>query len=152
MIQNFEYVVFTSAPCVLPEQNIRYRIQPWKVNEIQAYKKVHGQCLKTFLDQTEKDGRSWINTIITRDESRVLFLVDILLMQILHYSFKAFKVPGVSMAAATGTKQIDPTSRQCTGHVSLWVHEFLMKQNIPTLLHTLYSPDMVLCNFHLFPN
>ncbi len=40
MIQNFEYlIVFTSAPGVLPEQNDRYRIQLWKVNEIKAYKK-----------------------------------------------------------------------------------------------------------------
>ncbi len=41
MIQNFEYlIVFISASGVLPEQNDRYRIQPWKVNEIKAYKKV----------------------------------------------------------------------------------------------------------------
>ncbi len=40
MIRNFEYlIVFSSAPGVLPEQNERYRIQPWKVNEIKAYKK-----------------------------------------------------------------------------------------------------------------
>ncbi len=40
MIWNFEYlIVFTSAPNVLPEQNDWYRIQPWKVNEIKAYKK-----------------------------------------------------------------------------------------------------------------
>ncbi len=39
MIRNFEYLtVFTSAPGVLPEQNDRYQIQPWKVNEIKAYK------------------------------------------------------------------------------------------------------------------
>ncbi len=39
MIRNFEYLrVFTSAPSVLPEQNDHYRIQPWKVNEIKAYK------------------------------------------------------------------------------------------------------------------
>ncbi len=38
MIQNFEcMIVFTSAPGVLPEQNDRYRIQPWIVNEIKAY-------------------------------------------------------------------------------------------------------------------
>ncbi len=38
MIQNFKYLlVFTSAPGGLPEQNDRYRIQPWKVNEIKAY-------------------------------------------------------------------------------------------------------------------
>ncbi len=38
MIRDFEYlIVFTSAPGVLPEQNYRYRIQPWKVNEIKAY-------------------------------------------------------------------------------------------------------------------
>ncbi len=44
MIRNFEYlIVFTSAPGVLPEQTDRYRIQPWKVNEIKAYKKVHQQ-------------------------------------------------------------------------------------------------------------
>ncbi len=41
MMRNFEYLmVFTSAPDVLPEQNDRYRIQPWKVNEIKAYKKI----------------------------------------------------------------------------------------------------------------
>ncbi len=40
MIRNFEYViVFTSAPGVLPEQNDWYRIQPWKVDGIKAYKK-----------------------------------------------------------------------------------------------------------------
>ncbi len=40
MIRNFEYLlVFTSAPSVLPEQNDRYWIQPWKVNEIKAHKK-----------------------------------------------------------------------------------------------------------------
>ncbi len=40
MILNFEYlIVFTSAPGVLPEQNDQYRIPPWKVNEIKAYKK-----------------------------------------------------------------------------------------------------------------
>ncbi len=38
MIKNFKYlIVFTSAPGVLPEQNDRYQIQPWKVNEIKAY-------------------------------------------------------------------------------------------------------------------
>ncbi len=40
MIQNFEYLtVLTSAPGVLPEQNDRCQIQPWKVNEIKAYNK-----------------------------------------------------------------------------------------------------------------
>ncbi len=40
MIRNFEYlIVFTSASGVLPEENDRYRIQPWKVNGIKAYKK-----------------------------------------------------------------------------------------------------------------
>ncbi len=44
MIQNFEYlIVFTSAPGVLPEQNDQYRIQPWKVNEIKAYKNTETQ-------------------------------------------------------------------------------------------------------------
>ncbi len=39
MIRNFEcLIVVTSAPGVLPEQNDRYGIQPWKVNEIRAYK------------------------------------------------------------------------------------------------------------------
>ncbi len=38
-MRNFKYfIVFTSAPGVLPQQNDRYRIQPWKVNEIKAYK------------------------------------------------------------------------------------------------------------------
>ncbi len=42
MIRNFIYfIVFTTAPGVLPEQNDWYRIQPWKVNEIKAYKKVN---------------------------------------------------------------------------------------------------------------
>ncbi len=42
MIRNFKYyIVFTSAPGVLPQQNDRYRIQPWKVNEIKAYKKMN---------------------------------------------------------------------------------------------------------------
>ncbi len=37
MIQNFKYfLVFTSAPGVLPEQNDWYQIQPWKVNETKA--------------------------------------------------------------------------------------------------------------------
>ncbi len=39
MIWNFEYlIVFTCASGVLPEQNDRYRIQPWKGNEIKVYK------------------------------------------------------------------------------------------------------------------
>ncbi len=43
MIQNFEYlIVFTRALGVLPEQKDRYQIQPWKVNEIKAYKKKSG--------------------------------------------------------------------------------------------------------------
>ncbi len=42
MIRNFQYlIVFISAPSVLPEQNDRYRIQPWKVNEIKAYKNIN---------------------------------------------------------------------------------------------------------------
>ncbi len=42
MIRNFKYfIVFASAPGVLPEQNDWYWIQPWKVNEIKAYKKDH---------------------------------------------------------------------------------------------------------------
>ncbi len=48
MIRNFEYLtVFTSAPGVLPEQNDGYQIQPWKVNEIKAYKK--SKMLYTLL-------------------------------------------------------------------------------------------------------
>ncbi len=43
MIGNFKYfIVFTSAPGVLPEQNDWYRIQPWKMNEIEAYKNEKG--------------------------------------------------------------------------------------------------------------
>ncbi len=39
MNRNFKYfIVFTSAPGILPEQNDWYRIQPWKANEIKAYK------------------------------------------------------------------------------------------------------------------
>ncbi len=39
MLRNFKYfIVFTSAHGVLQEQNDWYRIQPWKVNEIKAYK------------------------------------------------------------------------------------------------------------------
>ncbi len=39
MFRNFEYlIVFSSTPGVLPEQNDWYWIQPWKVNEIKAYK------------------------------------------------------------------------------------------------------------------
>ncbi len=58
MIRNFEYLtVFTSAPGVLSEQNDGYQIQPWKVNEIKAYKKrkkmfreiVHENLQKLFL-------------------------------------------------------------------------------------------------------
>ncbi len=46
MIRNFEYLtVFTCAPGVLPEQNDRYQIQPWKVNEIKAYKKKSAEGL-----------------------------------------------------------------------------------------------------------
>ncbi len=41
MTQNFEYlIVFTSTLGVLPKQNDRYRVQPWKVNEIKSCKKV----------------------------------------------------------------------------------------------------------------
>ncbi len=51
MIQNFEYlIVFTSAPGVLSEQNDRYRIQPWKVNGIKAYKNdLQGMCINDPL-------------------------------------------------------------------------------------------------------
>ncbi len=50
MIRNFEYsIVFTSASGVLPEQNVRYRIQPWKVNEIKPYKKGLG-----LMEKSEK--------------------------------------------------------------------------------------------------
>ncbi len=51
MIWNFAYlIVFTSTPGVLPEQNDRYWIQPWKVNEIKAYKKqVHRRGAKQGL-------------------------------------------------------------------------------------------------------
>ncbi len=53
MIRDFEYwIVFTSAPgVVLPEENYRYRIQSWKVNEIKAYKKCcyhHNFCNNSF--------------------------------------------------------------------------------------------------------
>ncbi len=41
MIWNFEYlIVYTSTPGVLPQQNDQYQIQPWKVNEIKAYKNI----------------------------------------------------------------------------------------------------------------
>ncbi len=54
MIWNFEYfIVFTSAPGVLPEQNDRYRIQPWKVNEIGAYKKLINLELKEKKAKTK---------------------------------------------------------------------------------------------------
>ncbi len=50
MILNFEYlIVFTSAPGVLPQQNDRYRIQPWKVNEIKAYNKIQADFKYCFL-------------------------------------------------------------------------------------------------------
>ncbi len=49
MIRNFEYlIVFTSAPGVVPEQNDPYRIQPWKVNEIKAYKN-YSKCLQKTI-------------------------------------------------------------------------------------------------------
>ncbi len=51
MMQNFKYfIVFTSAPGVLPEQNDWYRIQPWKVNEIKAYKNNWKQEQKWFYE------------------------------------------------------------------------------------------------------
>ncbi len=65
MIRNFEYLtVFTSAPDVLPEQNDRYRIQPWKVNKIKAYKKVIfkkilGKFLKTTLKIWKRVKEIW---------------------------------------------------------------------------------------------
>ncbi len=50
MIRNFKnFIVFTSAPGFLPEQNDRYRIQPWKVNEIKAYKKSRVLSMASFL-------------------------------------------------------------------------------------------------------
>ncbi len=53
MIRNFEYlVVFTCAPGVLPEQNDRYRIQPWKVNEIKAYKNRRNPMNKKEFQET----------------------------------------------------------------------------------------------------
>ncbi len=55
MIRNFEYLtVFTSAPGVLPEQNDRYQIQPWKVNEIKAYQ--NGKSLEPSTSTPEVDG------------------------------------------------------------------------------------------------
>ncbi len=70
MIRNFKYLtVFTSAPGVLPEQNDRYRIQPWKVNEIKAYKNwrpvwLESSRLKSefFQDQPKtKVSQSWVS-------------------------------------------------------------------------------------------
>ncbi len=53
MIRNFEYlIVFTSTPGVLPEQNDRYWIQPWKVNEIKVYK-----MLKISIKKKKKTDR-----------------------------------------------------------------------------------------------
>ncbi len=47
MIWNFKnFIVFTSAPSVLPEQNDQYRIQPWKVNDIKAYEKKKIVCIR----------------------------------------------------------------------------------------------------------
>ncbi len=45
------FIVFTSAPGVLPEQNDRYRIQPWKVNEIKAYKKKTVLLKNSFFER-----------------------------------------------------------------------------------------------------
>jgi len=36
-------------------------------------------------------------------------------------------------------------------HTALSIREFLVKKNIPVLPHPLYSPDLALCNFYLFP-
>ncbi len=53
MFWNFEYlIVFTSAPGVPPEQNDRYWIQPWKVNEIKAYKNTNPAKADSFWKET----------------------------------------------------------------------------------------------------
>ncbi len=58
IIRNFEYlIVFTSAPGVLPEQNDRYRIRPWKVNEIKAYKNT--QIAHTWLKIVYRDDSNY---------------------------------------------------------------------------------------------
>jgi len=36
-------------------------------------------------------------------------------------------------------------------HTALSIREFLVKKNIPVLPHPLYSPDLALCDFYLFP-
>ncbi len=73
MIQNFEYlIVFTSAPGILPEQNDRYRIQPWKVNEIKTYKNCK-EAVLNFLTQNKEDGSDLPKGVITGDENRIHF-------------------------------------------------------------------------------
>jgi len=37
-------------------------------------------------------------------------------------------------------------------HTALSIREFLAKKNIPVLPHPPYSPDLVPCDFYLFPN
>ncbi len=57
MIRDFEYlIVFTSAPGVLPEQNDRYRIQPWKLNEIKAFK---NNFLEVFFSVFQLEIHCW---------------------------------------------------------------------------------------------
>jgi len=36
-------------------------------------------------------------------------------------------------------------------HTALSIREFLVKKNIPVLPHPLYSPELALCDFYLFP-
>jgi len=36
-------------------------------------------------------------------------------------------------------------------HTVLSIREFLVNKNIPVLPHPPYSPDLVLCDFYLFP-
>ncbi len=84
MIRNFKYfIVFTSTPSVLPEQNDRYRIQPGKVNEIKAYKKA------VFLEKTTKnpfvgrhgrfEGRGHLATIIN-----IIFVIGVDILNVFY--------------------------------------------------------------------
>ncbi len=73
MIQNFEYLtVFTSAPGALPEQNDRHQIQPWKVNEIKAYKNIQDMRLRKQFVENAKD----IKPLIGNEENHSHMVVN----------------------------------------------------------------------------
>ncbi len=85
MIQNFEYLtVFTSAPGVLPEQNDRYQIQPWNVNEIKGYNINYiKKCFKWKLRRIKFSTKNSVTHICIPPRSRAKGLKKFAIFEIL---------------------------------------------------------------------